>query len=90
MERRNFYVPNKTNMKYLTSKTIEEQDQFFDAIIAKLLLNDYVAIMSIDNKSGYQLLRKLPITDENSSVFGSIDYIEYVFYLVVFKEQDKQ
>lgn len=88
-EKREFLVPNEMNMEFLYKKTLEEKDAFFEAIIAKLLLQDYVAIMRIPEKSLFTVVHRKEVTTDNSSVFGTIDCIEYVFNLVVFKEPTK-
>ena len=83
-----YYVPNEMVMHDIVVETIRDQDRFFDAIIAKLLLQDYIGIMKIDLENTFKNIVRLQPTKENSSKFGSLDYIEYIFHLAVFKEEN--
>ena len=73
-------------MEGIVKQTIAEQEAFFDAIIAKLLLQDFMAVLHVPKDMVHQRVTQIPVTKANSSVFGSVDYIECVFHLTVFKD----
>lgn len=85
-----YYVASP-KMEAIVQKTIDEQEAFFNSIIANLLLQDYFAVLETDPESRVQRLIQLPaVTKANSSVFGSIDYIEYIFHLVLYKDNPQR
>lgn len=83
-----WFVPNHDKMISIVEETIKNQDDFFNTIIAKLVLQDISAVSIPNDNELYPAMFITPIapTHINSTIWGTIDYVEYAFMLRASKD----